>query len=62
MTELGEEEEEEEEASCSRDHISSFYDVMFMIIWRSCSQFAESCSYFLVRWAVCCCKATNFLD
>jgi hypothetical protein len=24
--------------------------------------FTESCSYFLVRWAVCCYKATNSLD
>jgi hypothetical protein len=45
MAEMEEEEEEKEEAGCSRDHtakkegahVSSFCDVMFMTIWRSCS-------------------------
>jgi hypothetical protein len=27
---------------------------MFMTIWQSCLEFAESCSYFSVRWATCC--------
>jgi hypothetical protein len=43
---MAELEEEEEEVGC---YTVKKEAQMFMTIWRSCLEFAESCSYFSVR-------------